>query len=90
MKSTGIVRRIDELGRIVIPKELRRKLNINEKAELRDGDTVEIYTDEDSIILKKYQPGCIFCGEIKELRNFKGKCICTGCLKDIKGNKNYR
>ena len=81
MKSTGIVRKVDELGRIVIPKELRRTLNIEE------GDGLEIYTEGEQIILKKYAPACIFCGEAKEVINFKGKNICKNCLNEIKDNK---
>ncbi|MBO0572775.1 AbrB/MazE/SpoVT family DNA-binding domain-containing protein [Clostridium botulinum] len=77
MKSTGIVRKVDELGRIVIPKELRRTLNIEE------GDGLEIYTEGEQIILKKYEPCCIFCGEAKEVMNFKGKNICKICLKEL-------
>ncbi|MDU4598243.1 MAG: AbrB/MazE/SpoVT family DNA-binding domain-containing protein [Clostridium sporogenes] len=77
MKSTGIVRKVDELGRIVIPKELRRTLNIEE------GDGLEIYTEGEQIILKKYAPACIFCGEAKEVINFKGKNICKTCLKEL-------
>lgn len=76
MKSTGIVRRTDELGRIVIPIELRRHLNIEEK------DSLEIYVDNDRIILRKYQPACacIFCGNADEVTNFKGKNICQNCV----------
>jgi len=77
MKSTGIVRRVDELGRIVIPKELRGSLNIEEK------DVLEIYVDGEQIILKKYQPGCIFCGEGRDVINYKGKNICEKCLKEM-------
>ncbi|HDK7165898.1 TPA: AbrB/MazE/SpoVT family DNA-binding domain-containing protein [Clostridium botulinum] len=77
MKSTGIVRKVDDLGRIVIPKELRRILNIEE------GDGLEIYTEGEQIILKKYEPCCIFCGEAKEVINFKGKNICKICLKGL-------
>ena len=78
MRSTGIVRKIDDLGRIVIPKETRRVLGIKE------GDSLEIFTEDENIILKKYQPGCVFCGDAKEFVNFKGKMICKNCLKDIK------
>ena len=77
MKSTGIVRKVDELGRIVLPIELRRTLDIAEK------DSLEIYVDEDSIILKKYQPACIFCDNAKDIINFKGKNICPDCLSSI-------
>ncbi|MBY6871639.1 AbrB/MazE/SpoVT family DNA-binding domain-containing protein [Clostridium botulinum] len=78
MKNTGIVRKVDELGRIVIPKELRRTLNLEE------GDGLEIYTEGEQIILKKYEPCCIFCGEASEVINFKGKNICRSCLKELK------
>lgn len=78
MKSTGIVRRIDELGRIVLPMELRRILNIDTK------DSLEIYTEGESIILKKYEPCCIFCGEAKGIANFKGKIICEDCKNELK------
>lgn len=79
MKSTGIVRPVDQLGRIVIPKELRRTFNIGE------FDSMEIYTEDETIILKKYAPTCIFCGEGKNIINYKGKNICKICLEDIKG-----
>ncbi|KMT22941.1 AbrB/MazE/SpoVT family DNA-binding domain-containing protein [Clostridium cylindrosporum] len=78
MKSTGIVRRVDELGRVVIPIELRRTLEIAEK------DALEIYVDGEQIILKKYQPACIFCGNAKDVENFKGKNICQACLAELK------
>ncbi|MCB2308867.1 AbrB/MazE/SpoVT family DNA-binding domain-containing protein [Clostridium estertheticum] len=79
MKSTGIVRKVDELGRIVIPIELRRTLGIDIK------DALEIYTEDDTIILKKYTPDCIFCGDNdNKLVNFKGKMICKSCLKEFK------
>lgn len=77
MKSTGIVRRVDELGRIVIPIELRNKFNISEK------DPIEIYVDGSSIILKKYEPNCIFCGNSKNLIQYKDKLVCTKCSKSI-------
>lgn len=77
MKSTGIVRKIDELGRIVLPMELRRVLNINIK------DSIEIYVEGDSVILKKYAPCCIFCGEATNVTNFKGKNVCENCKKEL-------
>lgn len=83
MKSTGIVRQVDDLGRVVIPKELRRTLDIAEK------DSLEIYTEGELIILKKYAPVCIFCGEGKDVVNFKGKNICRSCLNDIKGGTEH-
>ena len=77
MKSTGIVRRVDELGRIVLPVELRRTLNIAEK------DSLEIYVDGTSIVLKKYHPACIFCNSARNITVFKGKNICARCLKEL-------
>ena len=78
IKSTGIVRKIDELGRIVLPMELRRTLEIGEK------DALEIYVDGEQIILKKYQPACIFCNDAKEVENYKGKNICKTCMIELK------
>ena len=75
MKSTGIVRKVDELGRIVLPIELRRTLGIEEK------DRIEIFVDGESIILRKYQPGCIFCDNAKGIINYKGKNICPDCIR---------
>lgn len=81
MRSTGIVRKVDELGRIVMPIELRRSLDISE------GNSLEIFTENEDIILRKYEPGCIFCGDSLNVKNFKGKTICTKCLKEMKGTK---
>lgn len=81
MRSTGIVRRIDSLGRIVLPKELRNVYNIQENKTV-----MEIYTEGDEIILRKYEPACIFCKEAKGVINFRGKLICKDCLEDIKEN----
>ena len=75
MKSTGIVRKVDELGRIVLPIELRRSLGIEEK------DRIEIFVDGESIILRKYQPACIFCDNAKDIINYKGKNICPDCIR---------
>ena len=77
VKSTGIVRKVDELGRVVIPIELRRTLTIGEK------DALEIYVDGDRIILKKYEPACIFCGQADEIIHFKGKNICPHCIEEM-------
>jgi len=77
MKSTGIVRKVDELGRIVLPIELRRTLNIEIK------DSLEIFVDGDAIILNKYQPSCIFCGSDKDVDEFRGKNICKECLVQL-------
>jgi len=78
MKSTGIVRKVDELGRIVLPIELRRTLDIGEK------ETLEIYVDEDQIILKKYAPACVFCGESHGVETFRGKNVCAACLRELR------
>ena len=75
MKSTGIVRKVDELGRIVLPIELRRTLGIEEK------DRIEIFVDGESIILRKYQPACIFCDNAKDIINYKGKNICPDSIR---------
>lgn len=77
MKSTGIIRRVDELGRVVIPIEIRNQFNIAEK------DPIEIYVDGSSIILKKFEPNCIFCGNTKNLLNYHDKLICKNCSKKI-------
>ena len=79
MKSTGIVRKIDDLGRIVLPIELRRTLEVSER------DPLEIFIEDNTIILKKYQPACIFCGESSEITTFKGKNICASCLRELEG-----
>lgn len=79
MKSIGIVRKVDELGRIVLPKELRMKFSIAEK------DALEIYTEGDKIILKKYEPSCTFCNNADNVFTFKGKIICPGCAKELMG-----
>lgn len=80
MKSTGMTRKVDELGRVVIPIELRRTLQIEEK------DPLEIYVDGEKIILRKYEPGCIFCGNADKLRNFKDKNICEDCFNLMKNS----
>lgn len=78
MKSTGIVRKVDELGRVVIPIELRRTLGIDKK------DALEIYVDDEHIILKKYEPACIFCDNAKDVQVYKGKNICKECLDELR------
>ena len=78
MKSTGIVRKVDELGRIVLPIEMRRTLDIAEK------DALEIYVEGSSVILKKYKPSCIFCDSTKDITVFKGKNVCPKCLRALK------
>ena len=78
MKSTGIVRKVDELGRVVIPKETRKMLLINE------GDSLEIFKDESAIYLKKYSPGCTFCGNMNNIAMYKGLYICEDCKNELK------
>ena len=78
MKSTGVVRKVDELGRIVLPIEIRKVLEIDVK------DALEIFTDDDKIILRKYTPACIFCGNADDVVYFNNKRICTKCLQKIK------
>ena len=78
MKATGVVRKVDELGRVVLPIELRRNLGINEK------DSLEIYVDGSQIILKKYDPACVFCGESAGVTLFKEKRVCARCLAEMK------
>lgn len=77
MKSTGIVRKVDELGRVVIPVELRRTMGIEIK------DALEIYVEGEHIIFKKYEPACIFCDNARDVIHYKGKTICKECLKDL-------
>ena len=80
MKSTGIVRKVDELGRIVLPIEMRRTLDIAER------DSLEIFVDGDSIILRKYQPACIFCENTKDIISFRGKNVCPDCVSKLKAS----
>lgn len=77
MKSTGIVRKVDELGRVVLPIELRRTLDINEK------DSLEIFVDGSQIMLKKYEPACIFCQSSNDVITYNGKNICKSCLQEL-------
>ena len=78
MKSTGIVRKIDDLGRIVLPRELRKVLEINER------DAIEIFVDGGFIMLQKYEPSCIFCGNAEKVNGYKGKNICESCMDELK------
>ncbi len=77
MKSTGIIRKVDDLGRIVLPAELRRLLELDDRAE------VEIYTENNTVVLKKHQPSCIFCGAKDDLIAFRGHNICPACKKEL-------
>ena len=78
MKATGIVRKVDGLGRIVLPVEMRRTLDIAEK------DALEIYVEGTSVILKKYKPSCIFCDATKNVTRFQNKCVCPHCLRELR------
>jgi len=78
MKATGIVRKIDDLGRIVLPIELRRTLGISER------DSLEIFVDDNNIVLKKYEPACIFCKSADNISIYKDKAICAECIKELK------
>ena len=78
MKSTGVVRKVDELGRIVLPIEIRKVLEIDVK------DALEIFTDEDKIILRKYTPACLFCGNADDVVYFNGKRVCAACVAKMK------
>ena len=81
MKSIGIVREVDKLGRIVIPKELRRTLN------MESGDPVEIFVDNDSIVLRSYRPMCIFCGSEEMVGEYKDKPVCARCINELKQSR---
>ncbi len=78
MKSTGVVRKVDELGRIVLPIEIRKVLDIKQK------DAIEIFTDDDKIVLQKYQPSCIFCNSTDDIVYFAGKRVCSACVEKMK------
>ena len=80
MTSTGIVRRIDSVGRFVLPIELRRTLQIE------DNDSLEIFVEDNPIVLKKYQPACIFCGNARDITLYKGKNICSECIRTLQEN----
>ncbi len=78
MKSTGMVRKVDELGRIVLPIEIRKTMRIANR------DPIEIFVDDDRIILKKYEPDCLFCGSADNVTYYKGKLVCVDCLAELK------
>lgn len=80
MKSTGVVRNIDSVGRFVLPIEIRNHM------DLLNGDPVEIFVDDDKIILKKYRPSCIFCDNADGVEYFRGKLVCRDCLEEIRNS----
>ncbi len=77
MKTTGIVRKVDELGRIVVPIELRRSLGI------KDRDSVEMQMSDDSIVIRKFQPTCVFCGSSEDIVEYRQKAVCKDCIKKL-------
>ena len=81
MKATGIVRKVDELGRIVLPIELRRTLDIAER------DPLEIYVEGSAIVLKKYRPTCVFCDSVKDISVYREKNVCARCLRELRTGK---
>ncbi|MBA4370025.1 MAG: AbrB family transcriptional regulator [Coriobacteriaceae bacterium] len=81
MKDTGIVRRVDDLGRIVIPMELRKTLGIGVR------DPLAVFVDGERIVLQKYAQACIICGSTQDVGDVRGKPVCTGCVKAIKTGK---
>lgn len=78
MKSSGMIRPVDKMGRVVIPKEIRKQLKIE-----NDVDSFEVLLDGDTVLLKKYQPSCIFCGELNESVEFAGYNVCTDCINKL-------
>lgn len=82
MKSTGIIRDVDKMGRVVIPKEIRNQLNIKS-----DVDSLEIFMDGDSIVLRKYKPTCFFCDTLEETVNYNGYSVCVNCIEKLKNLK---
>ncbi|MBP3962208.1 MULTISPECIES: AbrB/MazE/SpoVT family DNA-binding domain-containing protein [Paenibacillus] len=79
MKPAGVVRKVDQLGRIVLPKSLRKRYQMNE------GDPVEILVQGDHIILERYRPRCVFCGTLDGVREFKERYLCGGCMTEMAG-----
>ncbi len=80
MKTLAMVRKIDDLGRVVIPCELRRAM------ELDKGDALEMYLEEDRLVMRKFAPACIFCGGIEELMTYEGRNLCSNCIRIIKNS----
>lgn len=77
MKSTGMVRKVDEFGRVVLPIELRRTMDIQEK------DPLEIYVEGENIILRKYHEACVFCGSVRHIVSFSGRYVCPECIEKL-------
>lgn len=83
MKPAGVVRKVDQLGRIVLPKSLRKRYQMNE------GDPVEILVQGDHIILERYRPKCVFCGSMEEVNEFKDRTICKQCMSEMNQLPKY-
>ncbi|MBQ6816666.1 MAG: AbrB/MazE/SpoVT family DNA-binding domain-containing protein [Clostridia bacterium] len=83
MRTTGIIRPVDKNGRVVIPMDLRKQLNVENEV-----DSFEIFTEDDKIILKKYEPSCIFCGEAGDTLKLKGHNVCLDCIDRLQKIKN--
>lgn len=83
MKSSGMVRRVDKMGRVVIPKEIRSQLKI-----VNDVDSFEIYMDGDKVILRKYQPTCVFCDSFVETVNYEDHTVCKKCIEKLNSMKD--
>lgn len=81
MRAIGCVRQIDKLGRLVLPSDIRKSLGI-----VNGEDSVEFFVDDDTVIIKKYRPSCVFCGSPENITAFKGQMVCKSCLEDIKSN----
>ena len=82
MKSTGMVRAVDKMGRVVIPKEIRKQLRVE-----NDIDSFEIFMDGDKVVLRKYQPACVFCDSLSDCVDYSGYTVCTGCIDKLAGMK---
>lgn len=78
MKNTGVIRRVDELGRVVLPAEIRRAMGIGER------ELLEIYVEEDRLVMKKHRPACVFCGGDRELAVFRDRSVCSACREQLK------
>ena len=82
MRAVGCVRQIDKLGRLVLPSDIRRMLNI------KDGsDSVEFFVDEDSVVIRKYRPACIFCNSANNIQVYKNQSVCQDCIEEIRNNR---
>lgn len=82
MRAVGCVRQVDKLGRLVLPADIRKALNIT------DGeDSVEFFIDSDSVIIKKYRPACIFCSSAENILAYKGQSVCESCMNDLRSGK---